>query len=180
MYRPTFTDENDTTAYSAPYFLQRILQSLTPPSSAASRQSAYIYAILALSAQVIKAEVDLQQLWHERRTIVRTRSELMGEVYEKALRRRNEVKKGSSVGKIVQLMSSDAMRIANQLMSLSSFFTAPVELVIGITFLYSLLGWSALAGLSVMLFALPANHYLVKRRIIVGSRIRFSSVSGEL
>lgn len=109
--------------------------------------------------------MDLQQLWHERRCIVRTRSLLMGIVYEKALKRRDASgvvlakatvpdakdadkkpdagkaapgKKASgsagSTGKIVQLMSSDAMRVANQLMSLSSFVAAPFELVVAITF----------------------------------------------
>lgn len=41
-----------------------------------------------------------------------------------------------STGKIVQLMTSDASKIANQLMGLSSIVAAPVELVIAICFLY--------------------------------------------
>lgn len=84
---------------------------------------------------------DLQQLWHERRAIVRCRSQLMGEVYEKALKRRDlsgviankdddkvgkdgkpldekakrkkeETASSGSTGKIVMLMSSDAQRYA--------------------------------------------------------------------
>jgi ABC-type multidrug transport system fused ATPase/permease subunit len=161
-------------AYTSPYFLREILTALTDRNDQQERKSAYVYAVLALFAQCIRAEVDLQQLWHERRCIVRARSQLMGEVYEKALKRRDlsgstNEKGASSGGKIVQLMSADAMRVANQLMTLSSFATAPVELVIAITFLYQLLGWTALAGLSVVGIALPMNHYLVKRRIVVRS-----------
>ena len=193
-------------SYSAPYFLKEILTALSNPDDPSQKKSAYIYASLALAFQILRAELDLIQLWHERRAILRTRSCLTGMVYEKALKRRDgsgvittetevkapgggkglvitgidRVKKveakpstkpekktatGGSTGKIVQLMSGDSMRLANQLMSLSSFFAAPVELVIAITFLYQLLGWTCIAGLSCMLLSLPLNHILVKRRI---------------
>jgi hypothetical protein len=127
-------------AYCGPYFLKQILQSLTPPPAGEPvdhglRKSAYIYAVLAFAAQIARAEVDLQQLWHERRAIIRCRTQLMGEVYEKALKRRDlsgviapkeedaaaalytKSKKGEdakktppaavSTGKIVNLMSTD-------------------------------------------------------------------------
>lgn len=166
-------------AYCSPYFLKKILEALSSPLSGKGshpelRQSAYIYAGLALLAQVIRAEVgtslpaslsaksltirvDLQQLWHERRLIVRARSQLTGEVYEKALKRldlsgvvapkedetvakgkkKTEAPSATSTGKIVSLMTADTTRVANQLMGLSSIVAAPFELVIAITFLYS-------------------------------------------
>lgn len=165
-------------SYASPFFLKQILEALTPPAPGQPydptlRQNAYIYALLAFLAQVSRAEVDLQQLWHERRAITRTRTQLMGEVYEKALKRRDasgatgkgEAPKGpsaptkgkgnngkgapnkgkkaipeargtTSTGKIVSLMAGDVNKVANQLMSLSSIFGAPFELVIAITFLY--------------------------------------------
>lgn len=58
-------------------------------------------------------------------------------------------------------------RIANQLMNLSSIVAAPFELIIATVFLYQLLGWTCLAGLSIMAISLPINHVLVKRRIRV-------------
>ncbi|GAA5897295.1 hypothetical protein JCM8208_003781 [Rhodotorula glutinis] len=81
-------------SYASPFFLKQILEALTPPAPGEPydptlRQSAYIYALLAFVAQVSRAEVDLQQLWHERRAITRARTGLMGEVYEKALKRRD-------------------------------------------------------------------------------------------
>jgi hypothetical protein len=50
-------------------------------------------------------------------------------------------------------------------MNLSSIFAAPFELVIAIAFLYQLLGWTCIAGLSIMAISLPLNHVLVNRRI---------------
>lgn len=133
------TDSRLVTAYTSPFFLQQILTSLTKiPGEVADpdlKTSAYVYATVALIAQIVRAEVDLQQLWSERRAIVRTRSLMMGMVYEKALKRKDgsgvviikESTEGKSTksstekgkdskkptasssgnGKIVQLMASD-------------------------------------------------------------------------
>ncbi|GAA5956181.1 hypothetical protein JCM21900_006830 [Sporobolomyces salmonicolor] len=182
-------------SYCSPYFLKQILQSLSPPAAGEPydpdlRKSAYVYGLLAFVAQLARAEVDLQQLWHERRAIIRTRGALMGQVYEKALKRRDpsgavgddkdkkEKKVGekgnkaveegrgtSSTGKIVSLMGGDTNKIAMQLMTLSSLVTAPFELVIAIAFLYQLLGWTSIAGLSILAISLPLNQMLVKLRI---------------
>ncbi|GAA5957716.1 hypothetical protein JCM3765_003743 [Sporobolomyces pararoseus] len=193
-------------SYCSPYFLKQILQSLsTSPNDGETydsnlRKSAYIYGLLAFLAQILRAEVDLQQLWHERRAIIRTKSDLMSKVYEKALKRRDtsgvtasqdsdkngqddnqkkdkknnkkgggggleESRGSSSTGKIVSLMSGDANKIAMQLMSLSSIVAAPFELIIAIAFLYQLLGWTCIAGLSILAISLPLNNLLVTRRI---------------
>lgn len=81
-------------SYLAPYFLKQILTALTPPEPGEIadpnlRKSAYVYAVLAFASQVARAEIDLQQLWHERRMIIRTQTALTGEVYAKALKRRD-------------------------------------------------------------------------------------------
>jgi ABC-type bacteriocin/lantibiotic exporter with double-glycine peptidase domain len=71
-----------------------------------------------------------------------------------------------------------------QLMSLSSTATAPFELVACTFFLYNLLGWTAIAGLSVMVITLPLNQFFVKRRIrihreVLASRDHRQEVLGE-
>lgn len=69
-------------------------------------------------------------------------------------------------------------------MSLSSLVAAPFELVVATIFLYQLLGWTAIAGLSVMAIALPLNNVLVRRRIrihrsVLASRDRRMEVLNE-
>jgi len=69
-------------------------------------------------------------------------------------------------------------------MNLSSIVAAPFELVVAIAFLYQLLGWTAIAGLSIMAISLPLNHVLVKRRIrihrsVLASRDRRMEVLNE-
>lgn len=68
----------------------------------------------------------------------------------------------SSTGTIVNLMSTDSNRISEFFTWWFTFLEAPVELAIGIYFLYALLGVSSLLGLMVMVITLPLNHFNAK------------------
>ncbi|RUS13278.1 hypothetical protein BC937DRAFT_95576 [Endogone sp. FLAS-F59071] len=59
----------------------------------------------------------------------------------------------SSTGKIVNLMSTDSNRISEYSAWWFSLLAAPIELAVGITFLYHLLGLSCFVGLLVMIFS---------------------------
>ena len=93
------------------------------------RAQALVYAILALVCTCLKAQADAQHLWYGRRAATRARSELMAAIYDKALKRRDasglamkdkepeegeekQEKKSADTGKIVNLMSGDANRVA--------------------------------------------------------------------
>jgi ABC-type multidrug transport system fused ATPase/permease subunit len=96
------------------------------------RAQALVYAVLALLCTVLKAQADLQHLWYGRRAATRARSELMAAIYDKALKRRDasglamkdkeskddkkdeekKEKTNADTGKIVNLMSGDANRVA--------------------------------------------------------------------
>lgn len=102
------------------------------------------------------------------------------EIYRKTLRRRdlavatsqlkneeddtieNQDAKESSTGTIVNLMSTDATRIAEFSQWWFAFFEIPTELTVGICFLYQLLGKSCFLGLLVMVIVLPLNHFNAK------------------
>jgi len=60
-------------------------------------------------------------------------------------------------------MSTDSSRISDFATWWFSIFSAPVELSVGIYFLYQLLGWSCILGLAVMIFTLPINQITAKR-----------------
>ena len=68
----------------------------------------------------------------------------------------------SSTGQIVNLMSTDSNRISEFSTWWFTVFAAPTELVIGIYFVYKLLGLSCFMGLSVMIICLPINHFNAK------------------
>lgn len=99
-------------------------------------------------------------LWHGRRATVRIKAELIAAVYDKSLRRKDaagivEAKEGANkdgagkegsegkekktnadTGKIVNLMASDANRIANVVSGAYYIYSAPFEIIVASTFLY--------------------------------------------
>ncbi|KAJ3937406.1 MAG: hypothetical protein NXY57DRAFT_981367 [Lentinula lateritia] len=70
---------------------------------------------------------------------------------------------GADVGKIVNLMAGDANRVSMTITAIYMMYNAPVEIVIGLLYLYNLLGPSALVGLFVLIAGWPLNTYLTKR-----------------
>ncbi|KAJ4488293.1 ABC transporter type 1, transmembrane domain-containing protein [Lentinula aciculospora] len=70
---------------------------------------------------------------------------------------------GADVGKIVNLMAGDANRVSMTITAIYMMYNAPFEIVIGLLYLYNLLGPSALVGLVVLVAGWPLNTYLTKR-----------------
>jgi ABC-type multidrug transport system fused ATPase/permease subunit len=150
-------------SFLSPYFIKQILEGISAPTREKVAR-AYIYVVLALFVSIFKALIDLQHLWYGRRACVRIKNQLIAAVYDKALRRKDasgviaekddagkddkkgdkkaEVKKSSDSGRVVNLMASDANNVANTVSGMYWVYGAPVQIVIALAFLYSLLGWS--------------------------------------
>ncbi|KAF9555967.1 multidrug resistance-associated ABC transporter [Agrocybe pediades] len=76
--------------YSGPFFLKRILDLIDKKNpTPETRGQAYIYAFLAFTCSLLKAETDVQHFWFARRLSCRLRSELMASIYDKALKRKD-------------------------------------------------------------------------------------------
>ncbi|KAJ3788774.1 hypothetical protein GGU10DRAFT_384717 [Lentinula aff. detonsa] len=102
--------------------------------------------------------------------IVRKEEEKKDDKKEKGDKSKKDSKKdkdkeqvGADVGKIVNLMAGDANRVAMTITAIYMMYNAPVEIVIGLLYLYNLLGPSALVGLVVFIACWPLNTYLTKR-----------------
>ncbi|KAJ7579704.1 hypothetical protein C8J56DRAFT_281572 [Mycena floridula] len=77
----------------------------------------------------------------------------------------DEARAGADTGKIVNLMAGDALRVSNTASGAYFLYGAPVEIIIGGTFLYQLMGISAFAGFVVLIAGWPLNSYLMRRAI---------------
>ncbi|CAD6591258.1 MAG: hypothetical protein TREMPRED_006043, partial [Tremellales sp. Tagirdzhanova-0007] len=196
--------------YAAPFFLKRILDGLSIRSPEAISR-AYVYALLALLASISKAASDLNRLYYSRRASIRIKAELTAAIYDKALRRKDasgvlaekeeatqqnkkegtaEAKDKSKTsnadsGKVVNLMAGDATRVGNIVAVLDYSYGSPMEIIIASIFLYNILGWSAFAGVVIMIFAVPANSFLSKRSVkitqeLLKARDKRISVMNEL
>ncbi|KAK8850432.1 hypothetical protein IAR55_004350 [Kwoniella newhampshirensis] len=189
--------------YAGPFFLKRVLDGLSTRTPEAMSK-AYIYAFLAFLASVSKAVSDLCHLWHGRRVSTRLRAEMVASVYDKALRRKDASgviaskedgekkegdkpgkKSGAESGKVVNMMASDTARIGNTFAAAYNIYGAPFEIVVATAFLYNILGWSAFAGIVVLIIVIPINSFISKRSVkitksLLQARDKRISVMSEL
>ncbi|KAH8921363.1 P-loop containing nucleoside triphosphate hydrolase protein [Atractiella rhizophila] len=162
--------------YAQPFFLNRILLQLTSPTG--SRSVALQDAIWMLVLNLLKAQTYFHSLLSTRTTIIRIKRTLSKDVFEKSLRRpavrggEEEVKekKWADAGKTINILSSDTETVVGMINVLVAMAGTPVELGIGVVFLYQLMGWSGFVGviflpISFLLTRVLAHFYskLVKQ-----------------
>ncbi|KAL9548576.1 hypothetical protein MBANPS3_005610 [Mucor bainieri] len=76
-----------------------------------------------------------------------------------------------SVHRRASLMSQDTERLAELASYLHIFYTCPLEIAGGVIFLYQILGNAFLAGLIVMVVALPSTHYISRRLMLAQAHL---------
>ncbi|CAD6904542.1 unnamed protein product [Tilletia controversa] len=77
----------------------------------------------------------------------------------------SDVNGRADVGKLMNLMSNAVNDLVRMGCDLHQLYGAPAEVIIATTFLYFILGWPALAGLTVLVLALPLNYLLGQRNM---------------
>ncbi|KAK2494136.1 hypothetical protein MC885_020262 [Smutsia gigantea] len=82
---------------------------------------------------------------------------ITGVIYRKALVITNSVKRESTVGEIVNLMSVDAQRFMDLAPFLNLIWSAPLQVTLAMYFLWQNLGPSVLAGVTLIVLLIPLN-----------------------
>ncbi|XP_040856624.1 ATP-binding cassette sub-family C member 3 isoform X2 [Ochotona curzoniae] len=90
-------------------------------------------------------------------TALRLRTGIIGVIYRKALAITNSVKRESTVGEMVNLMSVDAQRFMDVSPFLNLLWSAPLQVILAIYFLWQIVGPSVLAGVALMVLLIPLN-----------------------
>ncbi|WPK23590.1 hypothetical protein PUMCH_000831 [Australozyma saopauloensis] len=171
--------------------LKKVLEYVADPSTS-TKSVAWCLVILMSLSKITDSLTSGFSLFLGRRVCVRMRSIIIGEVYAKALRRRltsseksesekddekqnseepsdsksnaesKEEEKSLELGAIINLMSIDAFKVSEICGYLHFFVSAFIMLFVCIALLYNLLGWSALAGGSVIIIMLPLYYQFSK------------------
>ncbi|KAL0089956.1 hypothetical protein J3Q64DRAFT_1878979 [Phycomyces blakesleeanus] len=187
--------------YLSPYFQQKLLEYIADPQGRPIN-IAYVYVFGMLAVGITKLVFNGVHLWAGRRWNVRAFAMLDAEIYKKTLKRKDmsgkvekkntkdDAKKEnntsnlfSSSGKITNLMSTDADRLADTpvyifyLLANTMVYNAPIEIAVAIVYLYQLLGFAALVGLGVMIITFPFTAYISK--IMIKSYKRFSEAKDK-
>ncbi|CAI5456759.1 unnamed protein product [Caenorhabditis angaria] len=103
----------------------------------------------------------LHQYFHEMfRLGMNIRSVLTSAVYTKTMNLSNEARKGKTTGAIVNLMSVDIQRIQDMTTFIMLFWSAPLQILLSLYFLWKLLGVSVLAGFLILLLMIPFNSFI--------------------
>ncbi|GAA5956896.1 hypothetical protein JCM3765_006634 [Sporobolomyces pararoseus] len=180
--------------YCRPFFVQKILEQLVIDYNSPSRsfeddratvplsprEKAYIYALLAFASMVTKTLAQQRHFHFARRIGMRLRSELTVDIFDKALRRRNvggpskeenseDQQESASVGKVITLVSEDTNRVLRMGCDSHLLYGSPLEVVVGLSLLYNLMGLSAFVGFAILLVLSPLNYYVGRLAVPVAA-----------
>ncbi|XP_046739583.1 multidrug resistance-associated protein 1 isoform X11 [Diprion similis] len=123
----------------------------------------YFYAVLLFLTATVQTLV-LSQYFNRMFLVgLRIRTALIAAIYRKALRMSNAARKESTVGEIVNLMSVDAQRFMDLTAYINMIWSAPLQIVLALYFLWGTLGPSVLAGLAVMIILIPVNALIANK-----------------
>ncbi|KAK6765506.1 hypothetical protein RB195_025428 [Necator americanus] len=93
------------------------------------------------------------------------RSVLTSAVYSKAMYLSNNARKNRTTGEIVNLMSVDIQRLQDMTTFVMLFWSAPLQILLSVIFLWRILGVAVIAGLAILVTMVPLNSYIsVKMR----------------
>ncbi|CAL8268963.1 unnamed protein product, partial [Boreogadus saida] len=123
----------------------------------------YFYTALLLMCTSVQTLI-LQKYFHVCFvTGMRLRTAVIGTVYRKALVISNTARRTSTVGEIVNLMSVDAQRFMDLITYINMVWSAPLQVVLALYFLWQNLGPSVLAGVAVMVMMVPVNAVIAMK-----------------
>ncbi|KAF7724816.1 hypothetical protein EC973_000701 [Apophysomyces ossiformis] len=160
--------------YANPFFLRKLLNYLQDPKGE-PKEIGYFYCVSIFLCSVASTVVASRTLLWGRRWHVTMTNMLNSEIYAHTLTLKARVESFTDeaenshdlddaiASKRASLMSQDTERLAELASYLHIFYTCPLEIGVGVVFLYHILGNAFLAGLIVMVVALPSTHYVNRR-----------------
>lgn len=106
---------------------------------------------------IVPSQTLLHQLYHQNNilTAVKIKTAVVGLIYKKALTLASSSWQQYTAGQIVNLMSADAQQLLELAISVNLLWSAPFQIIMAVVFLWKELGPSVLAGVVLLLLALP-------------------------
>ncbi|KAJ3061801.1 Multidrug resistance-associated protein 1 [Podochytrium sp. JEL0797] len=98
-------------------------------------------------------------------------------IYRKALRLSPAARQKFSSGQVINMVTTDTMRIQMFMFQAIFIFTLPIMLAINIGFLIAAIGWAALVGLSLLIIAMPIQAWLFKKMKVI--RLRQAPITDQ-
>nr|AYM45159.1 ATP-binding cassette subfamily C member 1 [Carassius auratus] len=152
---------HDILMFVGPVILRLLIQFVN--DSSAPDWHGYFYTTLLFICTCVQTLI-LQKYFHVCFvTGMRLRTAIVGAVYRKALVITNAARRTSTVGEIVNLMSVDAQRFMDLITYINMIWSAPLQVILALYFLWQNLGPSVLAGVAVMVLMVPLNAVIAMK-----------------
>ncbi|XP_016383056.1 multidrug resistance-associated protein 1-like [Sinocyclocheilus rhinocerous] len=152
---------HDILMFVGPEILRLLIQFVN--DSSAPDWHGYFYTTLLFVCTCVQTLI-LQKYFHVCFvTGMRLRTAIVGAVYRKALVITNAARRTSTVGEIVNLMSVDAQRFMDLITYINMIWSAPLQVILALYFLWQNLGPSVLAGVAVMVLMVPLNAVIAMK-----------------
>ncbi|XP_015785719.1 multidrug resistance-associated protein 1 [Tetranychus urticae] len=148
----------DICQFVTPQLLKSLINFTQNPKEPAWHGFAIAFAMFAVST--IQSIFVNHYFYRMFMTGMQVSSTLTATIYKKSLNLGDKAKKEVTSGEIVNLMAVDAKRFLDLIPFINLIWSAPLQIVLAIYFLYLELGYSALFGLLVMILLIPFNGYI--------------------
>ncbi|KAI8381242.1 P-loop containing nucleoside triphosphate hydrolase protein [Radiomyces spectabilis] len=159
--------------FGPPYYLNKIIKFIEQKDTAqVPLSSAYLYVFGLFVTSSLQSLAYQQALYIGRTLGIRIQSIVVGEVFSKSLRRRDESGAAASKtddddketeGNVNNLLSVDAQKMGELTAYIFYVYCFPLQIVICIWSLYQLLGKASIYGVVVMLILQPVTYFLSRR-----------------
>ncbi|XP_044535039.1 ATP-binding cassette sub-family C member 6 [Gracilinanus agilis] len=152
----------DVFRFAVPKILSFFLEFISDPE--APTWKGYFYAVLLFLSACLQTLFEQRHMYVCMVLEIRLRTAVMGLVYRKVLALSSAVRKTAAVGEIINLVSVDVQRLMDAVLYLNGLWLPVIWMIICFTFLWQLLGPSALTAIAVFLVLLPLNFIITKKR----------------
>lgn len=180
LVQATYSMTWSVAMFGPPVALNQIIKFIEDPTQSSSASHAYLFVLGLFLASTIQSLSYQQALYLGRVLGIRVQAIAIGEVYAKALRRKDETgaadadaaspptaddKDGKPAMKsdINNLLSVDAQKIADEMAYFFYVYSYPFQIIVCICALYKLLGVASLYGVSIICFSQPLTYYISRR-----------------
>ncbi|XP_043833871.1 ATP-binding cassette sub-family C member 6 isoform X2 [Dromiciops gliroides] len=153
---------SDVFRFAVPKILSFFLEFISDPEAPAWK--GYFYAVLLFLSACLQTLFEQRHMYVCMILELRLKTAVMGLVYRKILGLSSAMRKTAAVGEIINLVSVDIQRLMDAVLYLNGLWLPVVWMIICFTFLWQLLGPSALTAIAVFLILLPLNFVITKKR----------------
>lgn len=151
----------DVLMFTGPEILRLLIHFVSDP--AAPPWHGYFFTALLFLCTCLQSLI-LQKYFHVCFVSgMRLRTAIIGAVYRKALVISSSARSSSTVGEMVNLMSVDAQRFMDLITYINMIWSAPLQVVLALYFLWQNLGPAVLAGVAVMVLMVPVNAVIAMK-----------------